>query len=394
MVLKALLVCPDQALAEQFNGIMAGQPGIVVDLRLQDYPTPVQLSEGLEKHRFDVVLIDVGSDCERAVGLIDLVSDTWAQISVMALNRDNDPDVILRCLRSGCSEFLSHPFTANDLSQAVERIIKRNPVAGAHPVSPSLGEILAFAPVKGSSGATTIAANVAWQIQKAGGKVLLADFNLPAGLLSFIMRSSHQYTVMDALKHSAEMDEALWRSIVVRCHDMDILLAPERPEPAIVEPYPVQALLDYARTLYEYVVVDLGGVCQSMSMASLSATNGIHLVCTPELPSLLMMRRTIALVQELGYPHEHIHVIVNRVPRRSDLSTADMEKIFRSPVRAAFPEDPAGVQKALRDGAPLAGNCGLSKSIRKFVATFVERKSPRSERAQGSRSFRELLTGT
>ena len=63
-------------------------------------------------------------------------------------------------------------------------------------------------------------------------------------------------------------------------------------------------------------------------------------------------------------------------------------------MRAAFPEDLAGVQKALRDGAPLAGNCELSKSIRKFVATFVERKSSKSERAQGSRSFRELLTGT
>jgi len=155
-----------------------------------------------------------------------------------------------------------------------------------------------------------------------------------------MLRISHQYNVTDALTNADQMDRTLWASLVVEQDGLDYLLSPERPEPAHIERYPVQDLLEFAPSIYEVVVVDLGGVCEPMWMATLSAAQETHLVCTSDLPSLYMMRRTIPLIEELGYGRDQIHVIVNRVPRRPELSQADMEKIFRASVHVTFPDDP------------------------------------------------------
>jgi pilus assembly protein CpaE len=141
------------------------------------------------------------------------------------------------------------------------------------------------------------------------------------------------------------------------------------------------------------VIVDLGILFEPVSMATLPGAHLIHLVCGSDLPSLFMMRRTIPLVEELGYGRERIRVLVNRVERRSELSTSDMETIFRAPVHVSFPADTQGVARALRDGAPLADNSELGKSISKYVASLMESNDANSL-AAGVKALKEAFSGT
>jgi pilus assembly protein CpaE len=276
----------------------------------------------------------------------------------------------------------------------MQRVLRRRP-AEQNTETASRGRLIVFAPVKGGSGASTLAANVAYQVKsQISGKVLLADFDVTQGVLSFTLRVNHQYAVTDALHHAGEMDRKLWGSLVVERKGVDLLLAPERPEPALIEPYPVQAILEHARNMYDVVVVDLGGVCESMSMATLSAAQDIYLVCSGDLPSLYMMRRTIPLVEEMGYSRDQIRVVVNRLPRRSELSLSDMERIFRASVHATFPEDRPAVLAALRDGDTIADNSDLSTAVRKFVKDLVGQAPQADSGGFGIRALKELLSGT
>jgi pilus assembly protein CpaE len=389
-----VLICPDAVLAHQFLATAEALAGLTLAQHIDQYPAPHELPEKVRQTRSDAVLLDVGSDRSKALALIAAAVDIGPHISVVGLNRNNDPEAILQCLRSGGSEFFSSPFSQADVAHALQRMQRRKTVE-VQPEGPAQGRLMVFAPVKGGSGATTLACNVAYQIHKAGkGRVLLADFNLFAGIVSFLLRASHPYTALDALKHSGQLDAALWSSLVADRSGMDILLAPERPEPSIIEPYPVQEVLDYARSVYDYVVVDLGSICEPVSMATLPVAHIIHLVCGSDLPSLFMMRRTIPLVEELGYGREQIRVLVNRVERRADLSTADMEKIFRASVHTSFPEDTQGVARALRDGVPLADNSDLGKTVSKYVSTIVGSGPGATSRSSGVKALKELLSGT
>ena len=391
--LTAILICPDGELKRQFQSTVAGLGQRLVTIaELGDYPAGRALGEQLRQRHPDALLIDVGTQRDRALELLGLMGRDWPNLSVVALHRSNDPETILQCLRGGAAEFLSSPFPANDVGQALDRMLRRKSLE-TRPKAAGRGRVFAFAPVKGGSGATTLVSNTAFQIQKkTSGKVLLADFHMTAGVAAFLLRINHPYSVLDALKHSSQLDPSLWGSLVGSRDGLDVLSAPERPEPALIEPYPVQEVLEYARSVYEYVLVDLGSVCDSISMATLTVADEIFMVCSCEMPSLFMMRRTLPLLEEMGHSRDHIHVLVNRVSRRTDLATSDMEKIFRAKVHTTFPTDTAAVMHALREGQAVADSSDLGKSIARLAEEIAGKQSGDSK-AFGIGVIKELLSG-
>jgi pilus assembly protein CpaE len=209
---------------------------------------------------------------------------------------------------------------------------------------------------------------------------------------AFLLRINHPYSVLDALKHSSQLDASLWGSLVSNRDGVDILSAPERPEPALIEPYPVQEVLEYARSAYEYVLVDLGSVCDSISMATLTVADEIFMVCSAEMPSLFMMRRTLPLLEEMGHSRDQVHVLVNHISRGAELATADMEKIFRGKVHTTFPTDTGAVLHALREGQAISESSDLGKSIARFAEEIAGKQS-RDSKVFGIGAIKELLSG-
>ncbi|MEZ5391826.1 MAG: hypothetical protein R2724_02875 [Bryobacterales bacterium] len=257
---KALLVCPDQGLAQALRPAVSAAPQLVLAEMLTAYPAPRTLTDKLSG--FDALALDVGSNRVEALALLKVALETRPEIAVIALARTNEPDTILQCLRLGASEFLSSPFPPNDLRQAVQRIGRRQTVA-AQPSGARRGRLIVFAPVKGGAGATTLAANTAYAIQRESkSKVLLADMHLAAGIVAFLLRVQTPYSVLDALRHSSQLDDALWKSLVVSHEGVDVLAAPERPEPALIESFPAEEMFEFCRSCYDYVVADLGGICE------------------------------------------------------------------------------------------------------------------------------------
>lgn len=391
--LTAILVCPDAELRRQFHAAIGSLGSRLAAIaEVENYPAARELSEQLRQRQPDALLIDVGSQRDLALDLLAQMGHAWPNLSVVALHHSNDPETILQCLRGGAAEFLSSPFPAQDVSQALDRMMRRKSLE-TRPTAAGRGRILAFAPAKGGAGATTIVCNTAFRVKKkAKGRVLLADFHMSAGVAAFLLRINHPYSVLDALKHSSQLDASLWGSLVSNRDGVDILSAPERPEPALIEPYPVQEVLEYARSAYEYVLVDLGSVCESISMATLTVADEIFMVCSAEMPSLFMMRRTLPLLEEMGHSRDQVHVLVNHISRGAELATGDMEKIFRGKVHTTFPTDTGAVLHALREGQPIAESSDLGKSIARFAEGIAGKQSSDSK-AFGIGAIKELLSG-
>jgi len=147
----------------------------------------------------------------------------------------------------------------------------------------------------------------------------------------------------------------------------DILPAPEKPSCPQIELHRVQEFLEYARSAYDCVVVDLPSITEKLSQAALNGADKVFLVASPELPALFLARKTLALLEELGFHKDQIRVLVNRLERRSELAPADMQKIFRFPIYATFPKDSAGVRRSLTEGKPVEESSDLGSACRKFA---------------------------
>ena len=62
---------------------------------------------------------------------------------------------------------------------------------------------------------------------------------------------------------------------------------------------------------------------------------------------------------------------VNRLNRKADISTADMEKIFTCSVFATFPNDYYALHKVVTRAEPLPADCELGRSVEEISARIA-----------------------
>jgi pilus assembly protein CpaE len=368
--LAAVLLCPNRPLAAEFESAIPDKRAFKVIADVKDYPSPQTLETRLRQAQPDVLLLDLGSDNDKAIELIAAVGAMRPAAYVVGLHSTNDAGLIIRSLRAGATEFLCSPFDLDSVSTVITRLLRLRDSADTTPRE--RGKMFAFGGSKAGQGVTTIAYNTAYSLSQEGkNKVLLVDLDVAAGTVSFALRVTHHYSVLDALRHADKLDKALWSALVSTRDSVDLLLAPEKPETAGIEAHRISEVLEFARGEYQFVVVDLPSIYDRMAQATLGDADHVYLVSNPELPSLHLTRKSLNYLEQMGLPREHLSLLVNRMHRRQELTTQDIEKVFNFPVRFVFPEDHASTHRALTAGKPIAPNCDLGKGARAFAKSIA-----------------------
>lgn len=343
--LTALLITPDQDLARQFELALSQARTFQMLAALKAYPSRQVLDVRLRQLRPDVVLLDLGSDLDAAVGLIPFLCAFRPPVHVIGLHRENHSEAIVRSLRLGASEFLHAPFDAAMQRDAVARIRRlRKPETEEAPSEP--GKVIVFSSAKPGSGSSTLALHIAYSIRKlTSGRVLLADLDLMGGTLGDSLKLEHAYSSLDALRDAEQLDPCAWASRVARCAGLDVLPTPEAPSVDAVEPQRIHDLLEHARSSYDWIILDLPVMFHRMSLLALSESDSAFLVATPELPNLHLARRAVAMLADLGFGKDRYQVILNRTSRRDGIGGSDVEKILACRVKGSLPNDYASLDR-------------------------------------------------
>jgi pilus assembly protein CpaE len=202
-------------------------------------------------------------------------------------------------------------------------------------------------------------------------RVLLADFDIMAGALAFTLKLNPTYSVLDAIEHSDRLDPAFWSSLTVTSNGVDVLAAPDIPSVETLESSRIHEILEYARILYDYVLVDLPTVFHQLSLFMLSEADQAFLISTSELVSLHLGRRAVGLLSQLGFERDRYQMVVNRVAKKENIALADMEKIFTCPVLATLPNDYYALHKVVTRGEPLNTDNELGKAVERLCARIA-----------------------
>ena len=162
--LAALLLCPNRELASQFMAAAHDKSTFRVTADAKEYPSPQALETRLREGQPDVLLIDLGTDSEKAVELIAVVAGLQPSVYVVGLHVSNDAGLVIRSLRAGATEFLCAPFDLDSLTTVVARISRLRD-AGEHR-GPTPGKMLVFGGPKAGQGTTTLASNTAYALSR------------------------------------------------------------------------------------------------------------------------------------------------------------------------------------------------------------------------------------
>ena len=281
---------------------------------------------------------------------------------MIALHTTAQPDAILTALRAGVSEYLYPPFHQN-FKDALERLAKNR--ERAHERNRLPGKSLAFVSAKGGCGATTIACHVAMELPKlVQTKVLLADLDLQAGLIGFLVKTKSTYSVADAVHNLQRLDQSYWRALISNgIPNLEIISAPTAPASKELSAPQLKQVLAFARTQYDWSVLDLGRNLNGATLSILDQVDETYLVTTHEVPALHQAKQMIRTLLDSGYPRENLHLLLNRIPKRLDVTLDEMEQMLGLPIYATLANDYNALQEVYAEGRLLDGNSQLGKSL-------------------------------
>jgi pilus assembly protein CpaE len=371
---KALFVGPNTKIRRELTPLLAPHFAAFVGRDLESYPTIGQLAEAFRGQELNLCFLDTMSDRNAALGVIQDILRVKPGIPIIAVMADNDPDLILRCLRQGTSEFLLQPFTNEQVEASLRKLAKLQPATEA---GTNRGKVFCVMPAKGGSGATTIACNLAYQWKRLGAKrILLADLDQLAGTMSFILKLKSNYSFVDVIQRASDIDADLWKSVATARNGVDVLLSPEAMIAGISDMTNAAPILEYARAVYDVLIVDAGSVYGDWNLSQAQLCDELLLVATNELTSLQAVQRSLGYLDANNIGRWKIRIIVNRYDKHVGLSRESIGTALHTDIYHVMPSDYDAVQRALIDGKPIPPGTTLGKSIVGLADRLAGREAP------------------
>lgn len=367
-LLSVALIGPDDhsrtAVADALAGSTSGVPR-----QLPFYPEIDQIPKLVELN-FDVVIIDLDSDPEAALDLVEsLCAET--QTTVMVYSSMADSELMIRCMRAGAREFLSMPFSPGTVAEAMVRAgVRRTTIRNPAPKRPD-GKLCVFFGAKGGAGVTTVASNFAISVaRESGKKVLLIDLDLPFGDVALALGLTSTYSTADALQNHARLDGNFLSRLLIK-HDSGlwVLIAPGKVINIPLIPDAVNKLIAVARQDFEYVIVDTGSKLDLVSTALFETDALVYLVSQVGLSELRNSNRIISEYFKSDFPQ--LEIVLNRYDSSS--LGIDEEHINKALTRRAqwkIPNDHVTVRKMHSTATPLMmAESPISRVIRQMART-------------------------
>ena len=300
---------------------------------------------------FDVIIIELDSNPEHALDLVETICGN-SNVTVMVYSDQLLPEMLVRCMRAGAREFLTHPVTSSSIAEAMVRASVRRP--SVHLIKKPTGKLLVFAGAKGGTGVTTIASNFAVSLaRESAHKVVLIDLNLQLGDAALGLGLTPQYSTLNALMNFERLDSNYLSTLLVKHNSgLSVLGAPDRYSSTQITDQALDRLLYIARQDFDYVVVDAGSRFDVSAKTLFVAGSTVYLVLQV---SVAELRNANRLISELLLPSgARIEVVLNRYSSRTlSIDEASITKALTVVPSWKIPGDYPAARDAQNTATPL-----------------------------------------
>lgn len=293
----------------------------------------------------NVALVGIDRNSDGAVKFAKEIRAENPSITLIAVARSKDSDVILTAMRVGFEEFVVLPDDGETLRAAVSKAaVSRNDDVGTAMVVTLVG-------AKGGVGTTLLAAHLAAEL--AGiHRVLCVDLNFGKGDLAAIMDVTAKETIGDLLSRAANVDERmLLAHTIVHGSKVHLLCQPDDLDRIeSVNPDDLFNVINAAAQGYQYVIIDAGSAVRDDTDVAIRVADHVLLVTTPDVVSVRDAHRTLRSMLARNVDRSNIRIVVNKMPRQPYLTAEQIETNLGVKVVAMVPDDPKRVDQAVNEG--------------------------------------------
>jgi Flp pilus assembly CpaE family ATPase len=165
------------------------------------------------------------------------------------------------------------------------------------------------------------------------------------------------------LVRAHELDQDLWNGMVTNLHGVDVLFAPEVLSEGLQDLKDPSAILNFARGVYDVVILDASGVYGEWNLAQARFANELILVTTNELPSLQAAQRALSYLDSNRIGRWKVRLVINRYTRDVGLAREVIGQALHAEVFDTLPSDYDAVQKSLMEGKTVPSGTAFGKAL-------------------------------
>jgi pilus assembly protein CpaE len=307
------------------------------------------------------LIVDITGEAQPLALLTDLSHVVEPNVMVMIVGDREDVAFYRQVTRMlGAAEYLYKPLVPEMVARHFGALFTRQGTSAAA----IGGRMVSVTGVRGGTGATTVAVNLAWQIAEAARRhTVLLDADLHTGNAAMLLKGQTGSALRTALEAPDRVDELyVERAAMPVGERLYVLAAEERltDRPAYAE-NGAGVLTGMLRRRFNFVVADVPLADSILSRDLLDLTQQRILVLLPTLGCIRDTLRLLTLSHGSQQARRAV-LVLNRAGMPGGMSRAAVEKALQIKIDVCIPDLPRQVCLAERLGEPAARQHGAFRN--------------------------------
>jgi MinD-like ATPase involved in chromosome partitioning or flagellar assembly/CheY-like chemotaxis protein len=273
------------------------------------------------------------------------------------------------------------PAPEAEVSEEVAEEAAQEPPPVAGPPPRTNGEIFVLYGGKGGVGKSVIATNLACALaNETGARVGLIDLDLQFGDIGVLLNLPQSQSISDLVENIGQVDpEFLYDSMLEGPAGIRVLPTAPSPELAdLVTPEHVHHILEQARNIFDFVVVDTSSHMGDITLSALDMASRVLLITALSIPAVKNAKLALRLFETLSMPPEAITLVLNRCEAHTEFNKDSIESHLKFPISVQLPHDPRTVVNSINRGNPFviaSPETEASQRVRQLVALLLPEKA-------------------
>ena len=351
--LRISICDPDETTRENLKRYLIGMDQIWLEADCSRYEF---FAEIVSQTTPEIAIIDIDSDDEKAMQLVESISKTHPSIGIIVVSNRTDGQMILRAMRSGAREFLNSPIQIDELVGALDRVAANTDGKQRS----NAGNIIAVAGASGGVGNTSIAVNLAVALATNPDRsVVLIDLDLALGDADVFLDMIPDYTLLDVAQNISRLDLALLRKSLTK-HESGVYLLP-RPvqieDMSAISNEDLKRVIGLLKASFTHLIIDCSKSYSRLDITALESANSIVLLTQLDLPCLRNVVRLLSSLETYDDVNEKIKIVVNRVGLdKMQISSTKAEETIDRDIFWRIPNNYPVISECRNNGVPLLEN--------------------------------------
>lgn len=244
-----------------------------------------------------------------------------ASTRVVVLGHVNDVLLYRELIRSGISEYIVLPATAQQIVGAITDLFASENAA-------PIGRTVGFVSAKGGAGGSTVAHNVAWAIATAIRQdSLILDMDLAFGTAGLNFNQDPPHGLADALQANQKVDQTMLDRLMSKAaNHINLLTAPVTLDRTYdFEEREFEQVIELCQNTMPVVVLDIPHAWNAWIRQTLATVDEVVIVAEPDLANLRNAKNLADTIRALRPTESAPCLVLNKVamPRRPEIDAAE-----------------------------------------------------------------------